>query len=255
MSVIVDCENAQEPISQNKINDTSITNEQIKPFDIWDNTTGNNYNMNTIYITGGGYYKYPFTNASDESKLSWEEPVWGADLTRSVNLVLQNVCEVAYGLVARVEVNFRYMNVADYKALCKIAKERVCRVTYYNYEKCQWVYQQEFAFTSQEKSKLYAFGEKYIGVSDVSITLVATNRDLENDVIQKEYTVSYSTVAEPQTAGWGDAVTIKGDNDSAFKCWSTDPNYTTSMGNTGTVYLPNEVVTIWGDLHLYKITQ
>lgn len=146
--------------------------------------------LDTLYFTGAGYVDYPIKGISRDSALGWEEPVWGSDLKRSTNFVLTNALDVDYGLVARLEVSYKYLNVSDYIALCEIAKERVCNVTYFNYEKAEWVINQEFAFTKQEKSKLYAFGTDYLGLQDVSIKLVATNRDRVG-IIEDEYTISY----------------------------------------------------------------
>lgn len=146
--------------------------------------------LNTLYFTGAGYVDYPIQGVSRDSALGWEEPVWGGDLTRSTDFVLTNILEVDYGLVARLEVSYKYLNVSDYKALCEIAKERVCNVTYFNYEKAEWVINQEFAFTKQEKSKLYAFGTDYLGLLGVSIKLVATNRDRVG-IIEDKYAISY----------------------------------------------------------------
>ena len=212
--------------------------------------------LDTIYFTGAGYVDYPIKGISRDSALGWEEPVWGGDLTRSTDFVLTNILDVDYGLVARLEVSYKYLNVQDYIALCKIAKERVCNVTYFNYEKGEWVVNQEFAFTKQEKSKLYAFGTEYLGLLDVSVKLVATNRD-KTDLIATDFTITYNanggsgTVAS-QSAKWGDNLDIATSSGlsysgKTFKEWNTMSN------GKGGHYMPNQHKTMWENMTLYAI--
>lgn len=212
--------------------------------------------LDTIYFTAAGYVDYPIKGISRDSALGWEEPVWGGDLTRSTDFVLTNILDVDYGLVARLEVSYKYLNVQDYIALCKIAKERVCNVTYFNYEKGEWVVNQEFAFTKQEKSKLYAFGTEYLGLLDVSVKLVATNRD-KVGLINTDFTITYNanggsgTVAS-QSAKWGENINIATSSDlsysgKTFKEWNTQAD-----GNGGR-YLPNQSKTMWENMTLYAI--
>lgn len=212
--------------------------------------------LDTIYFTAAGYVDYPIKGISRDSALGWEEPVWGGDLTRSTDFVLTNILDVDYGLVARLEVSYKYLNVQDYIALCKIAKERVCNVTYFNYEKGEWIVNQEFAFTKQEKSKLYAFGTEYLGLLDVSVKLVATNRD-KVGLINTDFTITYNanggsgTVAS-QSAKWGENINIATSSDlsysgKTFKEWNTQAD-----GNGGR-YLPNQSKTMWENMTLYAI--
>lgn len=221
--------------------------------------------LDTIYFTSAGYVDYPIKGISRDSALGWEEPVWGGDLTRSTDFVLTNILDVDYGLVARLEVSYKYLNVQDYIALCKIAKERVCNVTYFNYEKGEWVVNQEFAFTKQEKSKLYAFGTEYLGLLDVSVKLVATNRD-KVGLINSTFTITYDanggsgTVADTvgkyktKSATWGDTVIIAptdgitAPSGKTFKEWNTKAD-----GVNGARYMPNQPKTMWENMTLYAI--
>lgn len=213
--------------------------------------------LDTLYFTGAGYVDYPIKGIGRDSALGWEEPAWGGDLTRSTDFVLTNVLDVDYGLVARLEVTYKYLNVSDYIALCQIAKERVCNVTYFNYEKAEWIVNQEFAFTKQEKSKLYAFGTDYLGLLDVSIKLVATNRDMAS-LIDTEYAITYNinggsgTIPTTQTAVWGDNITIATDDNFSrtgyrFRGWVTIKD----EWKQGSIYMPNEHKTMWKNLTLY----
>lgn len=212
--------------------------------------------LDTIYFTAAGYVDYPIKGISRDSALGWEEPVWGGDLTRSTDFVLTNILDVDYGLVARLEVSYKYLNVQDYIALCKIAKERVCNVTYFNYEKGEWVVNQEFAFTKQEKSKLYAFGTEYLGLLDVSVKLVATNRD-KVGLINTDFTITYNanggsgTVAS-QSAKWGDNLDIATSSDLSYSGY-TFKEWNTMANGKGGHYMPNQHKTMWEDMTLYAI--
>ena len=212
--------------------------------------------LDTIYFTGAGYVDYPIEGISRDSALGWEEPVWGGNLTRSTDFVLTNVLDVDYGLVARLEVSYKYLKVQDYIALCKIAKERVCNVTYFNYEKGEWVVNQEFAFTKQEKSKLYAFGTEYLGLLDVSVKLVATNRD-KTDLIATDFTITYNanggsgTVAS-QSAKWGDNLDIATSSGLSYS-GKTFKEWNTQADGLGGHYMPNQHKTMWENMTLYAI--
>lgn len=212
--------------------------------------------LDTLYFTGAGYVDYPIKGISRDSALGWEEPVWGGDLTRSTNFVLTNILDVDYGLVARLEVSYKYLNVSDYIALCKIAKERVCNVTYFNYENAEWVINQEFAFTKQEKSKLYAFGTDYLGLMDVSVKLVATNRD-KAELIDTEFTITYnlnggSGTTPTKFAVWGDNLTIASSSNIS-KSGYTFKEWNTKADGSGGHYMPNQNKTMWESMTLYAI--
>lgn len=212
--------------------------------------------LDTIYFTAAGYVDYPIKGISRDSALGWEEPVWGGNLTRSTDFVLTNVLDVDYGLVARLEVSYKYLNVQDYIALCKIAKERVCNVTYFNYEKGEWVVNQEFAFTKQEKSKLYAFGTEYLGLLDVSVKLVATNRD-KTDLIATNFAITYnanggSGTVESQSAKWGDNLDIATSSGLSYS-GKTFKEWNTQADGLGGHYMPNQHKTMWENMTLYAI--
>lgn len=220
-------------------------------------------NLDTIYITGAGYIKRPFKGISRDSAMGWNEPVWGGELTRSTDFTLSNIDDVDFGLVARCEVSYKYMNIEDYKALCEIASQRVCYVIYFDRQKGEWVtgygdhagYGQEMAFTGNELSKLHTFGSKYLGGTDIAIKMVATNRDRTD--INQTLTVSYNanggsgTIAS-KSLKWSD--NCKLDDGSSL----TPPTGKTFKGwaksSTGAVaYLPNQDITVFENLTLYAV--
>lgn len=213
--------------------------------------------LDTIYITGGGFIRRAFKGVSRDSAWGWEEPTWGGDLTRSLDFVLTNVEDVAYGLVARCEISYKYMNVQDYIDLCRIAKERVVTVDYFNREKGERV-TQEMSFTGNELGKLYAFGTEYIGTQDVKIKLVATNRE-KAGLIKSTITISYDNnggagTIESQTAKWSDNIVLSdNENDVMTKTNAHIKQWNTKADGTGSAYGLGQHITCWKDLTLYAI--
>lgn len=223
------------------------------------NPVNSNEGIDVIYLTGAGYIDYPFRGIGRDSKLGWEEAVWGGDLTRSTNFVLTNITDVKYGMVARIDITYTYMNIKDYMVLQAISKQRVCYATYYNRDTCEWVIRQEMAFTGNELGKLYAFGVEYLGNQDVKIKLVATNRDkaLQN------YTISFNknndnasgSIADYQVA-WSENTNyekaIKKEGNVPFSLTGYSISYfSTNADGSGLRFLPNEEITVFRDWTLY----
>lgn len=214
-------------------------------------------NLDTIYITGAGYINRAFKGVGRDSAWGWEEPVFGGNLTRSTNLVLQNIDTVNFGLVARVELNFKYMNISDYIALCQMAKQRTVMVNFFNRETGERQ-TQEMAFTENSIGQLYAFRTDYLGILDVSIKLVATNRDKEN-LINTGITISYDSNGgtgsiSSQSATWSDEVKLSdgegftySDSGYHIKEWNT------SKDGTGSAYGLSQRITVWKSMKLYAI--
>lgn len=211
--------------------------------------------LGTIYITGGGYVRYPFKGIARDSKMGWEEPVWGGDLTRSTDFVLSNIEDVDFGLVARCEISFKYLNANDFIALRNIAKQRVCYVDYFNADLGQRV-SQEMAFTDTEIGKIYNYGEMFYGKRDVSVKLVATNRD-KVGLINSTYTISYNSnggsgSASNQTAKFSDNIQLI-DGSAFTRSGYSLAGFNTKADGTGWAYLPNQRITVFKDLELYAM--
>lgn len=236
----------------------------------------NAQDLDTIYITGGGFIRRAFKGVSRDSAWGWEEPVWGGDLTRSTDFVLTNILDVDYGLVARCEISYKYMNVQDYIDLMRISKERVVQVDYFNRETGKRV-TQEMAFTGNELGKLYAFGTDYLGNQDVKIKLVATNREKAN-LINTTFNVNFyangGVITEDGTTISSKQQQIKyGDNAIIYPAnytWKTDDTtHTLSFTKEGNhlvgwatkkingkyeeYYALDSTTTIWGNKDLYAI--
>ncbi len=211
--------------------------------------------LNTIYISGAGYVDYPFRNIDRESQLGWDAPVWGSSLKRTLGFTLETVDSAAFGAVARVELNLKYLNSEDYKVLADMSKERAVYVTYFNRETGKWVERQEMSFTSQEIEKLYATNTNYVGVFNTKIKLVATNRDKA----EKTYTIKLNSnytgsteAAVVATANWCEGFELSDDiftqSGKSIKYWSTTAD---TLG--GKTYLANSLLTVTDDLELYAI--
>lgn len=213
--------------------------------------------LDTIYITGGGFIRRAFKGVSRDSAWGWEEPVWGGDLTRSTDFVLTNIEDVDYGLVARCEISYKYMNIQDYIDLMKISKERVVTVDFFNRETGQRQVQ-EMAFTGNELGKLYAFGTDYLGSQDVSIKLVATNRE-KAELIKSICTISYnnnggSGSIDSITANWSDNKILSDNpNDAMTKQGYHISKWNTKADGTGASYGLGQHITVWKDMQLYAI--
>ena len=215
-------------------------------------------NLDTIYITGGGYVRYPFKGISRDSAMGWEEPVWGGDLTRSQDFVLSNIDDVDFGLVARCEVAFKYMNEQDFLVLRQIAKQRVCTVDYFNKDLGKRVIQ-EMTFTESELGKLYNYGFTIYGNTNISIKLVATNRD-KTGIIASGYDIQFNAnggVLNFDTSeflGVGYTANIKLPGASGFTHTSKALQYLcVNADGTGAKYLPNQNITVFDNLTLYAI--
>lgn len=215
--------------------------------------------LDTIYITGAGFIRRAFKGVSRDSAWGWEAPVWGGDLTRSRDFILTNIEDVDYGLVARCEISYKYMNIQDYMDLMKISKERVVMVDFFNRETGQRE-EREMSFTGNELGKLYAFGADYLGTSDIKIKLVATNRE-NADLIKTSFILSYhanggsGSIANVNVK-WGNNCTLSDGTGMTktgyhLKYWaSKDIN-----GNFDRYFNPGQHITFWGheDLPLYAV--
>ena len=230
--------------------------------------------IDAIYITGAGYINYEFKGISADSALGWEEPVWGGELTRSKgDFVLTNIDTVAFGLVARCEVNFTFLSYEDYIVLCKMIKQRTVKVTFFNREKGDWEVNREMAFTETAVEKVNMLrrinwlgqaGEtRYMGATGVSIKLVATNRE-NSGLIKNKYTLSYKAnggtgTIQSEMVKWSNSVKISNNKDDNGNDIMTNNGkellyWSTKADGTGDRFsLDNEKITMWQNITLYAI--
>ena len=145
------------------------------------------------------------------------------------------------------------MNIQDYIVLCRIAGERHCVAEFYRKDIGERV-TQEVAFTNNELGKLYAFGTQDLGRTDVSIKLVATNRD-KVGLINLECSISYdanggSGTIDTQSTTWSNNLTLA-DGTAFTRTGYALVGFNTEPDGSGWAYLPNQSVTMFKDLTLY----
>ena len=237
MSVKIDYERAIRDVDENK-----------NPLD-----------LDTIYITAGGYIRYPFRGISTDSVWGINETVWGGDLTRSrTTFALQNIDDVDFGIVPRCEISFKYLNVQDYLVLCKMAQQRTMTVDFFNRDlgRRQTL---EMAMTNQERGNLYHYGaEEYIGNFNIKIKLVATNREIAGSkdtkfsVVYDDNGGSGTLPANASGVPWSHEYTI-GTPNNLKKSGKNFTHWNTNADGSGESYLPGQGLTIWKNYHLFAI--
>lgn len=220
----------------------------------------NPLDLDTIYITAGGYIRYPFRGISTDSVWGINETVWGGDLTRSrKTFAFQNIDDVEFGIVPRCEISFKYLNVQDYLVLCKMAQQRTMSVDFFNRDlgRRQTL---EMAMTNQERGNLYHYGaDEYIGNFNIKIKLVATNREIAGNEglifsVVYDYNGGIGTLpANASGIAWSKEYTV-GTPDNLRKVGGKNfTHWNTKADGSGESYLPGQGLTIWKNYHLYAI--
>lgn len=213
------------------------------------------YELNTVYITGGGYTNQAFTGLSRDT-LGYNEVVWGASLTRSNTFALENIDDVDIGVVPQCTLVFKYLDIETFIILQSLLRERHLIVNYFDMDLGQRV-THEMAITGNERKKFYSRGSSLVGVQDFTIKLVGTNRDSEMLDVTVTYDLNGGTSDsdyDEETYTQSDQITIASgsditppDDSSYLLEWNT------SADGTGQHYAPNTSITIWSDLTLYAI--
>lgn len=230
-----------------------IETSTIVPSGKYANFVGEN-GLNIIFITGGGYVNYPFRGISNKSPLGWAETLWGASLTRSNDFKLKNIDQVRLGIVRQIEITLPIINVDDFVVLQKMLHERHLIVDAFFVDDMKR-HTLEMAITNNERKTIYSFGESIIGMRDVMLKMVATNRSSED--VYGEISISYDAngatgSVEDQTAEFGEQITIANYTSLSytgkhFVEWNTMPN------GSGFSYLANQSITATNSMTLYAI--
>lgn len=245
-----------------KFSDTNYTDEGIaldKISDSYKSKVRNLYSIQNIYITGGGYVDYPLTGGSPDSPFGWEEFVWKKTPSRNSKLVFNTMDDIDVGRVARCELNIKYMLYDDYCVFRHIVNtERHFLVKFFDTDQKKWVCRDMYCAESS-KSKLHTLKQSLFGVIDMSIKLVGTNLDLDENMNEIQHTVSYNvgdgtgSTEASYTRTRGSQVTLAGQGSviapegKALVGWQTK----NSDGVVNGSYLLNQSVTLWSDLTLY----
>ena len=245
-----------------KFSDTNYTDDDIALDNIDSNykkKVRNISSIENIYITGGGYVDYPFTGGSPESPFGWQEFVWKKSPSRNGKFQLNTMDSIEVGLVARCELNIKYMNYEDYLVFRHIVNsERHFMVKFFDVDQKKWVSRDMYC-TENSKSRLFTLHKSLIGVLDMSIKLVGTNLDLDDALQVKTYTVSYlinggtGSVEDSKTVTRGSQIELAGlgsivaPTGKALVGWQTKNSAGTVTGS----YRINQSITVWNDLTLY----
>ena len=219
--------------------------------------------IGTIYITGGGFIKRPFSGVGVDSRFGWEEMAWFSTPSRGRTFAFSNMDDIDVGLIARCEINIKYMNIQDYMDLRKIlGRERHFTVEFFDTDKGDWITRDMYC-SENNISKFFTLKQSLIGAMDYTIKLVGTNLDLEERIGVdssgniKQMIVTYSagegsgTIKSEETEWGGQVKLADGSNllvapdGKSFKRWVTKNGETI----TG-CYGGNQSITVWGDLNL-----
>lgn len=211
-----------------------------------------NGDLDSVYFTGAGFTRKQFKGISRESQLGYYETVWAASLNRDNTFALNNIDDIDIGKVARLNLVFPIMLMSDFLILQQLLTQRHIIVDYFNVDVGHRV-TEEMAITGNERKKLYVYGNSLVGMRDVTLSLVGTNRGIEKNKITITYN-SNGGVGEvsPITTSYSNQVTIdSGSNltngSKHLKHWNTQAN---GLGKT---YLPNLSLTVYENLDLYAI--
>ena len=221
-----------------------------------ENYKDGNKSIGTIYLTGAGYVRRPFSGVGIDSQFGWEEMVWYKQPTRTRDFSFRNIDDIVVGLVARCEINVKYMNYDDFLALRKIvARERRFSVEFFNVDEGKWITRDMYCSESSRKT-LFTLKQSLVGVVDCVIKFVGTNLDANTIVGTKTVTYHLNggsgttpaqgkyTPATQVTLATTDGIIAP--SGTHFKCWSTMSGATV----TGS-YGAGQSITLWQSLDLY----
>lgn len=208
--------------------------------------------INTVYITGGGYTRKAFTGLGRDT-MGWNETVWGGSLTRSNTFALENIDDVEIGQVPQCTLVFKYIKIEDFIILQRLLKERHLIVDYFDFDKGERV-THEMAITGNERKKVYSLRNYINGICDFTIKLVGTNRDFEYVDLTITYMPNGATTGSQKTTTNTITEQVRLDNGSDY----AKPGYhikewNTKADGTGQSYGLNASITLWQSMTLYAI--
>lgn len=213
--------------------------------------------IDTIYITGGGFINKAFKGIGKDSAWAFDEVVWNANLSRSSSFQMTNIDNVGIGKVTNLELRFPLLNMQDFIDLQTLLHERHLIVNFFNVDKGKRE-TKEMAITSNERKTIYNFGKDVIGMRDVKIKMVATNRKIEEDIdnlIGQELTITYINVSNNKThtdkARYGQQYRIKTSNEIGFTNEDKKFLWWKNYNDSTLKYLENQSMTMWKSITIY----
>lgn len=213
--------------------------------------------MGTVYLTGGGYVNEPFSGIGTDSQFGWEEMVWYKSPTRTQDFSLKGIDESNYkvGLVARCEINIKYMNIEQFMKLRKIvARERHFLARFFNVDSGMWETRDMYC-TESSRNQLFTLKQSLVGVVDVAIKLVGTNLDRDTSAKTISFNVNGGTGSiNSLVVQRGDQVKLPTITDSGISAPSGKSfTYWVTMNGSDVTgyYTEGQSITVWTDLALY----
>lgn len=214
--------------------------------------------LGTIYLTGGGFYRRAFSGIGSNSQFGWQEMVWKKSPTRSGDFSFININSIDVGLVARCEIVIPYNNIQDYMDLRKIiARERYFKARFFDVDEGQWV-EREMYCSESSKNQLFILGKSLIGVRDITVKLVGTNRDSDKSPITVSYDLNGGggNIASRELKK-GDELTlpnpielgITAPSGRSFDHWETRTEDNETMGE----YHATQETTVWNNMKFYAV--
>ena len=220
--------------------------------------------INTVYITGGGYVREAFTGLGRDS-MGWNEVVWGGKLNRSNTFALENIDDVDIGQIPQCTLVFKYMKIEDFIKIQSLLKERHLIVDYFDFDLGKRVVH-EMAITGNERKKFYSMKNYVNGVCDFTIKLVGTNRD--DEMLQK-CTITYDSNGGSGTISNNNVGKYYNKDDGKWYVYSEQvklnsgegfskqgyhlKEWNTKADGTGATYGLSQSITLWQSLVLYAI--
>lgn len=214
--------------------------------------------LGTVYLTGGGFYRRPFTGIGVNSQFGWQEMVWKKTPTRSGTFEFVNIDSIDVGLVARCEIVIPYNNIQDYMDLRKIiARERYFKAMFFDVDEGIWI-EREMYCSENSKNQLFILGQSLIGVRDITVKLVGTNRDANKQPLTVSYNLNGGTGnIDSVSLNTGDELAIANPNNlnvvaptgKSFDHWETR----TEDGDTMGEYHAGQETTVWNNMILYAV--
>ena len=234
--------------------------------------------IGSVYITGGGLVHEEFKGVGVDSQFGWEELTWFKNPTRNRTFAFQNMDQIDVGLIARCEINIKYMDIDKYMKLRQVVgRERYFQMTFFDVDKGDWVTRTMYC-SENTKRQLFTLKQSLIGVLDLSLKFVGTNTDVKTYIVMEDgvetekvgttnlivkydlnggvYNANSYDYNTPQEKYYASQVQIAPSENLNyptagyhFKYWATrDEN-----GNYGACYGANQKTTLWNDLTLYAV--
>lgn len=222
--------------------------------------------LDTIYITGGGFINKAFKGISNGSAWAWDEVVWNANLSRSSSFEMTNIDNIGMGIVTNLEIKFPLLNMQDFINLQSLLHERHIIVNYFCVDDGQR-HTKEMAITGNERKKIYNRGTDILGMREVVVKMVSTNRVLDDNEykIGQDLDITYYSQVRNSSSGiyewqevdadnsqYGSQYIIRTDEGLTYENYHLK-EWNTKQDGTGQKYLPSLSITMWKPLILYAI--